>query len=151
MVASAVKGKEIICYYLYLLNYLLVVCLGATPPLYVSHGWGFSSYQSINTQHACDDVSLLPSASESLTASKQVVWLKGLYVEFCSYTSCITLLCDSQSVICLIKDQMFHERTKHIDIKYYYIREIDAEGKLWVCKINTHFNPAHMMTKFVRS
>jgi hypothetical protein len=67
MVASVVKGKEIICYYLYLLNYLLAVRLGATPPLYVSHGWGFSSYQSINTQHAYDSVSLLPSASESLT------------------------------------------------------------------------------------
>jgi hypothetical protein len=46
---------------------------------------------------------------------------------------------------------MFYERTKHIDIKYHYIREIAVEGKLWVCKINTHFNPADMMTKFVRS
>jgi hypothetical protein len=45
-------------------------------------------------------------------ASKQVVWLKGLYAKFCGDTSCITLLCDSQSAICLINDHMFHERTK---------------------------------------
>jgi hypothetical protein len=80
-------------------------------------------------------------------ASKEAVWLKGLYVEFCGDTSCITLFCDSQSAICLTKDQMFHERTKHIDIKYHYIREIIAEGKLRICKISTHFNPTDMMTK----
>jgi hypothetical protein len=42
---------------------------------------------------------------------------------------------------------MFHERTKHIDIKYHYIREIVTEGKLRVCKISTHFNTADMITK----
>ncbi|KAK1632904.1 hypothetical protein QYE76_007219 [Lolium multiflorum] len=36
----------------------------------------------------------------------------------------------SQSAIYLTKDQMFHERTKHIDIKYHYIRDIVAQGKL---------------------
>jgi hypothetical protein len=85
---------------------------------------------------ACDD-------------SKEVIWSKGIYVEFCRDTSCITLFYDSQSAICLTKDQMFHERTKHIDIKYHYICEIVAEGKLRVCKISTHFNPADTMTKHV--
>jgi hypothetical protein len=48
--------------------------------------------------------------------------LKSLYVEFCGDTSCIILSRDS--AICLTKNQMFHERTKHIDIKYHYIRKI---------------------------
>ncbi|KAK1686989.1 hypothetical protein QYE76_047837 [Lolium multiflorum] len=42
----------------------------------------------------------------------------------------------SQSAIYLTKYQMFHERTKHIDIKYHYIRDIVAQGKL---KIATDF------------
>jgi hypothetical protein len=42
---------------------------------------------------------------------------------------------------------MFHERTKYIDIKYYFIRDVIEEGKLKVCKINMHDNPADMMTK----
>ena len=46
----------------------------------------------------------------------------------------------------LIKDQMFHER-RHIDVKYHYVRDIVAQGKLKVCKISTHDNPADMMTK----
>jgi hypothetical protein len=49
--------------------------------------------------------------------------------------------------IYLTKDQMFYERTKHIDIKYHYVRYVVAQGKLQVCKISTHNNPADMMTK----
>ena len=42
---------------------------------------------------------------------------------------------------------MFHERTKHIDVRYHYIREVIAKGDVKVCKISTHNNPADMMTK----
>nr|ABA97637.1 retrotransposon protein, putative, Ty1-copia subclass [Oryza sativa Japonica Group] len=61
---------------------------------------------------------------------KESVWLKGLFAELCGVDSCINLFCDSQSAICLTKDQMFHERTKHIDIKYHYVRDVVAQGKL---------------------
>jgi len=44
---------------------------------------------------------------------------------------------------------MFHERTKHIDIKYHFICDVIVDGKLKVCKINTNDNPADMMTKHV--
>jgi hypothetical protein len=54
-------------------------------------------------------------------ACKEAIWLKGLYVELSGDTSCIDLFCDSQSAIYLTKDQMFHERTKHIDVKYHYV------------------------------
>lgn len=48
-----------------------------------------------------------------LKLAKKTVWLREL---FSGSTSCTTIFCDSQSVICLTKDQMFHERMKHIDI-----------------------------------
>ena len=54
-----------------------------------------------------------------------------------------------QEGICLNKNKIFHERTKHIDVKYYYIRDVISQGKLKVCKISTHDNPADMMTKSV--
>ncbi len=44
---------------------------------------------------------------------------------------------------------MFYERTKHIDIKYHYIRDVVAQGKLKVCTISPHDNPADIMTKHV--
>jgi hypothetical protein len=44
---------------------------------------------------------------------------------------------------------MFDERTKHIDVRYHFIREIIVQGDIKVCKISTHDNPADMMTKSV--
>ena len=45
---------------------------------------------------------------------------------------------------------MFHERTKHIDVKYHYVRDVITQGKLMVCKISIHDNPTDMMTKPVQ-
>ena len=59
-------------------------------------------------------------------ACKELAWLKGLFAELCGDDSCINLFCDRQSAICLTKDQMFHERTKHIDVKYHYVRDVVA-------------------------
>ena len=80
-------------------------------------------------------------------AGKELIWLKGLFAELSGGDSCIKLFSDSQSAICLTKDQMFHERTKHIDIKYHFIRDQIEKGKLKVCKISTHDNLADMLTK----
>jgi hypothetical protein len=44
---------------------------------------------------------------------------------------------------------MFHKRTKHIDVKYHYIREVITEGRLKVPKISTHDNPTDMITKLI--
>ncbi|KAK1631846.1 hypothetical protein QYE76_006161 [Lolium multiflorum] len=57
-------------------------------------------------------------------ACKESILLKGLYAKLCGDDSCINLFSDSQSAIYLTKDQMFHERTKHIDIKYHYVHDI---------------------------
>jgi hypothetical protein len=80
-------------------------------------------------------------------ACKESAWLKCLYAELCGDDSCVNLFCDSQSAIYLTKDQIFHERSKHIDVKYNYVRDVVAQGKLNVCKFSTHDNPANMMTK----
>ncbi|KAG2605976.1 hypothetical protein PVAP13_4NG231500 [Panicum virgatum] len=83
----------------------------------------------------------------STTKAEYMDIAKALFAELCGDDFCINLLCDSQSVIYLTKDQMFHERTKHIDIKYHYVSDVVTQGKLKVCKISTHDNPTDMMIK----
>ena len=42
---------------------------------------------------------------------------------------------------------MYHERTKHIDVRYHFIRDVIEEGEIVVVKIPTTDNPADMLTK----
>ena len=51
--------------------------------------------------------------------------------------------------IYLTKVQMITEKSKHIDIRYHFIRDIIDKGLVKVCKISTDNNPADMMTKHV--
>ena len=40
----------------------------------------------------------------------------------------LPLYCNNNGAILLAKNPVFHERTKHIKIKYYYIRQLINEG-----------------------
>ena len=42
---------------------------------------------------------------------------------------------------------MFHERTKHFDVRYHFVRDIIASGDIVVAKVSTHDNPINMITK----
>ena len=44
----------------------------------------------------------------------------------------MTINCDNQGAIVLSKDNKFHARTKHIDIRYHFIHECVADGKVLV-------------------
>ena len=80
-------------------------------------------------------------------ACKEALWLKGLFGELSDQLQISTLFFDNQSVIFLTKEQMFHERTKHIDVRYHFVREIIAHGDIVVSKVGTQDNLADMMTK----
>ena len=42
---------------------------------------------------------------------------------------------------------MFHEKTKHIDIHYHFVREVIAHGDIVVSKVSIRDNPTNMTTK----
>ena len=60
-----------------------------------------------------------------------------------------TYNCDSMSAIYLVKNQGYHARTKHIDVRYHFIREIIDEVDIELKKIHKKENLANMFTKIV--
>ena len=73
--------------------------------------------------------------------------MKGLFGELSDQLQISTLFCDSQSAIFLTKDQMFYGRTKHIYVRYHFVREIIARGDIVMSKVGTLDNLADMKTK----
>ncbi|GKA44372.1 retrotransposon protein, putative, ty1-copia subclass [Tanacetum coccineum] len=57
-------------------------------------------------------------------AVKESIWLKGLLIELGVNLKSVIVNCDNQSAIHLSRNAMFHERTKHINVRYHFIREI---------------------------
>lgn len=59
----------------------------------------------------------------------------------------VVLNCDSASAICLANNQVYHARTKHIDIRYHKIRELVDSHEVKLEKIHTLQNLADVLTK----
>lgn len=59
----------------------------------------------------------------------------------------VTLNVDNQSAIELTKNPVFHQRSKHIDIKYHFIRSEVASGFIKPKYIPSEKNIADMFTK----
>ncbi|KAE8695795.1 hypothetical protein F3Y22_tig00110684pilonHSYRG00024 [Hibiscus syriacus] len=83
----------------------------------------------------------------TLAKAPEAIWLNGLMEDLGVVQSHISLYCDSQSAIHLEKNQVYHSRTKHIDVRYHFVREIFEEVNILLQKIATSENPADMMTK----
>ncbi|KAL5838301.1 hypothetical protein ACOSQ3_015470 [Xanthoceras sorbifolium] len=82
-------------------------------------------------------------------ASKEMIWLQGLLIELGFSQGKNVLYSDSQSAIHLAKNSAFHSRTKHIGLRYHFIRSLLEDEVLTLEKIHGSKNPADMLTKAV--
>ncbi|KAD1365130.1 hypothetical protein E3N88_42941 [Mikania micrantha] len=82
-------------------------------------------------------------------ASKELIWLKNFLEELGKKQPNSPLYCDNQSAIHLGKNLVFHGKTKHIQLRYHFIRGLISDGTLMLEKIGGTENPADMMTKII--
>lgn len=82
------------------------------------------------------------------TATREAMWLRNLLKDIGSTCELGTVLfVDNQSAIRLVKNPVFHRRTKHIDIRYHYIREKFESNDVMVEYIPTELQCADILTK----
>ena len=81
-------------------------------------------------------------------AAKEALWLCSFLRELRSAPDDLLILnCDKQGAIALAKDNKFHARTKHIDVRYHFIREVVEDRKVTVQYIPTGDNVSDIFTK----
>ncbi|GKG19908.1 hypothetical protein Tco_0377007, partial [Tanacetum coccineum] len=54
---------------------------------------------------------------------------------------------DNESIICIVKNLVYHSKTKHIVIRQYFIRDAYEKKLIQVLKIHTDDNVADLLTK----
>lgn len=83
-------------------------------------------------------------------AVQEAVWLKR-FLQSLGITkdsfSFVKIQCDNQAAIAFVKDPKYHGRTKHIDIKNNFIRDIVARKDVVLQYISTHLMVADPFTK----
>jgi hypothetical protein len=81
-------------------------------------------------------------------ATKEGIWLRRLLLDLNpEWNKPIPLMCDNQSAIRLIRNPEFHQRTKHIDVRYHFIREHQEAKEIDVLYIPTEIQLADPFTK----
>jgi hypothetical protein len=79
--------------------------------------------------------------------AREAVWLKALLTELNVKVGQIPIHCDSRCAISIIEDPENHQRVKHIDVKYFFVREQQQIGTILMSSISTHDQLSDMFTK----
>ncbi|KAE8697001.1 hypothetical protein F3Y22_tig00110637pilonHSYRG00668 [Hibiscus syriacus] len=80
------------------------------------------------------------------------IWLRNLLKEIGLIQEEPTKVCvDNKSAIALSKNPVFHDRSKHIDIRYHYIRECVARNDVEVEYVKSQDQVADSFTKPLKS
>eukprot|EP00253_Pinus_taeda_P027695 PITA_27695 len=67
------------------------------------------------------------------TATCEAIWLKKVLIDLKQEPEyATTIYCDNMSTIAITKNPVFRNPTKHIDIKYHFIRDYVAKGEILI-------------------
>jgi hypothetical protein len=59
----------------------------------------------------------------------------------------VPLLCDNESAIRMADNPVEHSHTKHIDIRYHFLRDQQQKGDIEIAYVNTHNQLSDIFTK----
>lgn len=82
-------------------------------------------------------------------AACQIVWIRRVMQE-CGVSvtkGAISLWCDNLSTIAIAKNPSHHGRTKHVDVRFHFIRNLVNEGVILLIHCRTDEKLADMFTK----
>ena len=73
--------------------------------------------------------------------------MKQALVDYGIQLNDITILCDNKGAIDLSKNPVQHARTKHIEIRYHFLRDNVQKGNISIEKVSSEDNIANILTK----
>ncbi|KMQ86839.1 copia protein [Lasius niger] len=81
-------------------------------------------------------------------ATKELIWLRHLLESMGVVTDGpTTMKVDNQGAIKLIKNPEYHKRTKHIEVRYHFIREKHEDGQIEIVYVPSSDQLADILTK----
>ncbi|GJW51264.1 putative ribonuclease H-like domain-containing protein [Tanacetum coccineum] len=77
----------------------------------------------------------------------QVLWIQNQMLDYGFNFMNTRIYIDNESTICIVKNPIFHSKTKHIEIRHHFIRDAYEKKLIQVLEIHTDNNVADLLTK----
>ncbi|GKA67677.1 putative ribonuclease H-like domain-containing protein [Tanacetum coccineum] len=77
----------------------------------------------------------------------QVLWIQNQMLDYGFNFMNTKIYIDNESTICIVKNPVYHSKTKHIAIRHHFIRDAYEKKLIQVLKIHTDDNVADLLTK----
>ncbi|GKD59865.1 putative ribonuclease H-like domain-containing protein [Tanacetum coccineum] len=77
----------------------------------------------------------------------QVLWIQNQMLDYGFNFMNTKIYIDNESTICIVKNPVYHSKTKHIAIRHHFIRDAYEKKLILVLKIHTNDNVADLLTK----
>jgi hypothetical protein len=77
----------------------------------------------------------------------QLLWITYTMSDFGEEYTHVPLQCDSTSAISVAKNPVLHSRTKHIEVRYHFLRDNVEKGKIALIYVPTQYQQADIFTK----
>ncbi|GJS57677.1 putative ribonuclease H-like domain-containing protein [Tanacetum coccineum] len=90
------------------------------------------------------------TTAEYVTAANccgQVLWIQNQMLDYGFNFMNTKIYIDNESTICIVKNPVFHSKTKHIEIRHHFIRDSYEKRLIQVIKIHTDHNVVDLRTK----
>jgi hypothetical protein len=97
-----------------------------------------------------NSVALSTAEAEYIVAGHccaQLLWMRQTLRDYGYKLSKVTLLFDIESAIRMADNLVEHNRTKHIDIRYHFLRDHQQKGEIEIAYVSTHNQLADIFTK----
>ncbi|GJR41817.1 retrovirus-related pol polyprotein from transposon TNT 1-94 [Tanacetum coccineum] len=96
----------------------------------------------------CTSMSTVEAEYVSLSACcAQVLWLRTQLTDYGFHFEKIPMYCDSKAAIAISCNLIQHSRTKHIDVRYHFIKEQVEKGIVELFFVGTEYQLADLFTK----
>ncbi|GJY32111.1 hypothetical protein Tco_0415606 [Tanacetum coccineum] len=77
----------------------------------------------------------------------QVLWIQNQLMDYGYNFMQTKIHIDNESTICIVKNPVFHSKTKHIEIRHHFIRDSNKKKLIQMIKIHTDQNVVDLLTK----
>ncbi|GKB53954.1 hypothetical protein Tco_0904707, partial [Tanacetum coccineum] len=112
--------------------------------------WSQVDHGAFNIEILLGLIILLVREAEYVAAASccgQVLWIQNQMLDYGFNFMNTKIYIDNESTICIVKNPVYHSKTKHIAIRHHFIRDAYEKKLIQVLKIHTDDNVADLLTK----